>query len=105
MSFDIGHIAVTTALAAASASLTSFFITYIKYKVADVGMTLNGALAGLVVITAGCANVSPLGAIIIGFISGILVVFSVTFFDKLKIDDPVGAISVHGICGAVGTWL
>jgi ammonium transporter, Amt family len=74
--------------------LTSFFITYIKYKVADVGMTLNGALAGLVGITTGCANVSPLGAIIIGFISGILVVFSVTFFDKLKIDDPVGAISI-----------
>jgi ammonium transporter, Amt family len=104
-SADIGHIAVTTTLAAASASLTSFFITYIKYKVADVGMTLNGALAGLVGITAGCANVSPVGGIIIGFISGLLVVFSVTFFDKLKIDDPVGAISVHGICGAVGTLL
>ena len=102
---DIGYIAVTTTLSAATASLTAFFTTFLRYRRADVGMTLNGALAGLVGITAGCANVSMAGAVLIGFISGGLVVFAVLFFDRLKIDDPVGAISVHGICGAVGTVL
>lgn len=69
-------------------------------------MTLNGVLAGLVGVTAGCAAVSPLGALIIGLICGIVVVFSIEFIDKkLKIDDPVGAISVHGVCGALGTIL
>jgi Amt family ammonium transporter len=69
-------------------------------------MTLNGALAGLVAITAGCAAVSPLGAFIIGIIAGVVVVFSIDFIDKkLKIDDPVGAISVHGVVGALGTLL
>ncbi len=101
----IGHIAVTTTLSAAAASLTAFFTTLTRFKRADVGMTLNGALAGLVGITAGCANTTPLGALIIGVLCGILVVFSVIFFDKLKIDDPVGAISVHGVCGAAGTLL
>lgn len=66
-------------------------------------MTINGALAGLVGITAGCANVVPGSAILIGLISGVIVVFSVLFFDRLRIDDPVGAISVHGVCGAWGT--
>ncbi len=102
---DIGHIAVTTTLSAAAASLTAFFVTFLRYRRADVGMTLNGALAGLVGITAGCANVDMCGAITIGAISGTLVVFSVLFFDKVRIDDPVGAISVHGVCGAVGTIL
>ena len=102
---DIGHVAVTTTLSAAAASLTAFWVTLIRYRRADVGMTLNGALAGLVGITAGCANVSMAGAIAIGIISGVLVVFSVLFFDKMQIDDPVGAISVHGICGAAGTIL
>lgn len=69
-------------------------------------MTLNGVLAGLVGVTAGCAAVSPVGALFIGFICGIVVVFSIEFIDKkLKIDDPVGAISVHGVCGALGTIL
>ena len=66
-------------------------------------MSLNGALAGLVGITAGCANVTPLSAVIIGAIAGVLVVLAVLFFDKIKIDDPVGAVSVHGVCGAWGT--
>ncbi len=101
----IGHIAVTTTLSAAAASLSAFFITLLLYKRADVGMTLNGALAGLVGITAGCADTSPVGALLIGIICGIVVVYSVIFFDKIKIDDPVGAISVHGVCGAVGTIL
>jgi Amt family ammonium transporter len=101
----IGHIAVTTTLSAAAASLTAFFVTYSLYKKADVGMTLNGALAGLVGITAGCANVTGAGALLIGIISGVVVVFSVLALDKMKIDDPVGAISVHGVCGAVGIIL
>ncbi|OGH04755.1 MAG: ammonium transporter [Candidatus Lambdaproteobacteria bacterium RIFOXYD1_FULL_56_27] len=102
---NIGDIAVTTTLAGAAAALSAFIFTFMLYKRADVGMTLNGALAGLVGITAGCANVSPLGAIVIGLIVGILVVVSVLFFDKVKIDDPVGAISVHGVCGSTGTLL
>jgi len=69
-------------------------------------MTLNGALAGLVAVTAGCDAVSPGGALIIGILAGVLVVISVEFFDKVaRIDDPVGAISVHGICGAFGTLM
>jgi len=68
----------------------------------DVSMTLNGALAGLVGITAGCANVNNLGAVIIGAISGVLVVYSIKFIEKKGLDDAVGAISVHGICGAWG---
>jgi Amt family ammonium transporter len=98
-------IAVTTNLAAASGTIGSLLAGWFFLKKPDVGITLNGALAGLVGITAGCANVSPAGAIFIGFSAGILVVFSVLFFDKLKIDDPVGAISVHGTCGAWGTLI
>lgn len=66
-------------------------------------MSLNGALAGLVAITSPCASVSPLSAVIIGAPAGIIVVLSVLFFDKIRVDDPVGAISVHGVCGAWGT--
>ena len=68
----------------------------------DVGMTLNGALAGLVGITAGCANVNNLGAVLIGLVSGVLVVYSINFIEKKGFDDAVGAISVHGVCGAWG---
>ena len=71
----------------------------------DAGMSLNGALAGLVAITAGCAFVTPVSAAIIGALGGIVVVLSVLLFEKLRIDDPVGAISVHGTCGALGTIL
>ncbi|OGV97403.1 MAG: hypothetical protein A2W53_02940 [Nitrospinae bacterium RIFCSPHIGHO2_02_39_11] len=76
---------------------------WFKFGKPDVGMTLNGALSGLVAITAGCAHVEPLWAVIIGIAAGIIVVFSVIQFDKLKIDDPVGAVSVHGVCGVWGT--
>ncbi|MCQ9205200.1 MAG: ammonium transporter [Omnitrophica bacterium] len=101
---SIAVIAVTTNLAAAAGAICAMFIAWIKFGKPDTSMALNGALAGLVAITAGCANVSPLGAIMIGAIGGILVVFSVEFIDKvLHIDDPVGAISVHGVCGAWGT--
>jgi len=102
----IGQIFVTTNLAAAAAAIVAMIVTWIRYKKPDVSMSLNGALAGLVAITAGCAAVSPMGAFFIGIIAGIVIVFAVEFIDKvLKIDDPVGAISVHGVTGAVGTLL
>ena len=78
----------------------------LKSGKADVGLTLNGCLAGLVGITAGCDAVSPMGALAIGAIAGVVMILAVEFFDlRAKIDDPVGAISVHGICGALGTIL
>jgi Amt family ammonium transporter len=94
---------VNTNLAAAAGAVLAMIVSWMRFGKSDVGMSLNGALAGLVGITAGCANVTPGSAIIIGAVAGILVVYSVTFFDKIKIDDPVGAISVHGVCGAWGT--
>jgi Amt family ammonium transporter len=97
---------VTTNLAAATAAVFTMFITWIRYKKPDVSMTLNGALAGLVAITAGCDAVSPFGAFIIGIVAAFVIVFGIEFFDKvLKIDDPVGAIGVHGLSGAAGTIL
>jgi Amt family ammonium transporter len=74
-----------------------------KFKKPDAGMSLNGALAGLVAITSPCATVTPFSAIIIGSAAGVIVVLSVLFFDRIRVDDPVGAISVHGVCGAWGT--
>ena len=101
-----GLIFVNTNLAAAVASCVTMLYTWLRYKKPDVGMTLNAALAGLVAITAGCDAVSPVGAAIIGLVAGLVLPISVNFFDSvLKIDDPVGAISVHGICGALGTIL
>jgi Amt family ammonium transporter len=95
---------VTTNLAAAVATLTVMIITWIRYKKPDVSMTLNGSLAGLVAITAGCDTVSPASAAIIGILAGFAVTFGIEFIDqKLKIDDPVGAIGVHGLNGALGT--
>jgi len=101
---DIGLIAVTTNLAAAAAAIMAMIVCWIRYGKPDVTLTLNGALAGLVAITAGCAAVNPLGAVIIGLGAGALVVFAVEFIDKvLKVDDPVGAVSAHAVCGAFGT--
>ena len=101
-----GLIFVNTNLAAAVASCVTMLYTWLRYKKPDVGMTLNAALAGLVAITAGCDAVSPVGAAIIGIVAGLVLPISVNFFDSvLKIDDPVGAISVHGVCGALGTIL
>lgn len=103
---SLGDIAMTTNLSAAAATLMALIVTWIRYGKPDVSMTFNGSLAGLVAITAGCDCVSNWSAIIIGVIAGILVVFSVEFFDKVvKVDDPVGAISVHGVCGGVGTLM
>ena len=95
---------MNTNLAAAIATCTAMIFTWVRYGKPDVSMTLNGALAGLVAITAGCDQVSPVGAFFIGLFAGILLCVSVDFFDRIaKIDDPVGAISVHGACGAMGT--
>lgn len=99
-----GKIFVTTNLAAAVATCTVMILTWIRYKKPDVSMTLNGTLAGLVAITAGCDTVSPLSSAIIGILSGIVVVFGIEFVDKvLKVDDPVGAAGVHGLNGILGT--
>jgi Amt family ammonium transporter len=100
---SVARIIVNTFLAACVGAIVSMIVAWLKFRKPDIGMTLNGTLAGLVAITAPCATVTPLGAVIIGAIAGVLVVFSVLFFDKIKIDDPVGAISVHGVCGAWGT--
>ncbi len=101
---SIGRIAVTTNLAAAAGAIAAMVTSWIMFKKPDGSMSLNGALAGLVAITAPCATVTPGGALIIGLVGGVLVVLSVVFIDSvLKIDDPVGAASVHGVCGLWGT--
>ncbi len=99
----VPYIAVTTNLAAAAGGVSATFTAWILSGKPDLSMIINGILAGLVGITAGCAGVSYLGAVVIGIIAGILVVFSVYFFDNIKIDDPVGAISVHLVNGMWGT--
>jgi len=100
----ISTVAVNTAIAGAAGALSAMIFVWIRYKKPDASMTFNGALAGLVSITAGCAVVSPLSAIVIGLIGGVLVSVSIDLFDRVfRIDDPVGAISVHGICGIFGT--
>ncbi len=102
----MGSIFTTTNLAAAVATVTTMIITWVRYKKPDVSMTLNGSLAGLVAITAGCDVVDPVGAFFIGLIAGFVVVFGIEFIDKVvKVDDPVGAVGVHGMCGATGTIL
>ena len=100
---NVPYIALTTNLAAAAGGTTATFTSWLKDGKPDLSMIINGVLAGLVGITAGCADVSYLSAIIIGAIAGIIVVFSVAFFDAIHIDDPVGATSVHLVCGIWGT--
>ena len=94
---------VTTSLAAAAGALSSIFVSMIYLKKPDISMALNGSLAGLVGITAGADTVTWVGSIIIGLIAGVIVVFAIIIVDRIRIDDPVGAISVHGICGIWGT--
>ncbi|MDW2798560.1 ammonium transporter [Clostridium boliviensis] len=102
----LGDIAMTTNLAAAASTLVTLLFTWKRYGKPDVSMTLNGSLAGLVAITAGCDVVTPYEAIIIGAIAGLVVVLAIEFIDKvIKIDDPVGAVGVHGCCGLLGTLL
>jgi ammonium transporter, Amt family len=100
---DIAMIFVNTNLAAAAGCILAMTTSWIKFGKPEIGMSLNGTLAGLVAITSPCASVTPLSAVIIGAAAGVIVVLAVLFFDKIKVDDPVGAISVHGVCGAWGT--
>ncbi len=101
---EIGRVAVTTNLAAAAGAIMAMVVSWLKGKKPDASMSLNGALAGLVAITAPCYTITPMGALAIGSIAGALVVLSVLFIDEvLKVDDPVGAVSVHGVCGLWGT--
>ena len=99
----IGTIATNTFLASAAGGVSTIFYTYFKYGQIDITMTINGVLAGLVAVTAGCNVVDSGSAIIIGLIAGVLVDMAVLYIDKIKIDDPVGAIAVHGVNGLFGT--
>ena len=102
----ICHVFLTTNLAAAAGGVATMAVTWLKYGKPSLSLTLNGVLAGLVGITAGCDMVSPAGAVIIGLICGTVLVFAIEFIDhRLHIDDPVGASSVHGVCGILGTLL
>jgi ammonium transporter, Amt family len=99
----VSRVLVTTGFGAAAGCVGAFFCSFLIFRTHDITMSINGILAGLVGITAGANIMSPLEACIIGLIAGVLVVFSVLFFDRIKIDDPVGAISVHMVCGTWGT--
>ncbi len=102
----ISHVFLTTNLAAAFGGIATMFVTWMKYGKPSFSLTLNGVLAGLVGITAGCDAVDAWGAIIIGLVCGIVLVYAIEFIDrKLHIDDPVGASSVHGVCGILGTLM
>ena len=102
----ISHVFLTTNLAAAAGGAATMIVTWLKYGKPSLSLTLNGVLAGLVGITAGCDLVSPVGAVVIGLVCGVVLVFSIEFIDtKLHIDDPVGASSVHGVCGIIGTLM
>jgi len=96
-------VAANTNLAAAAGALVATFVAWMKFGKPDVSFAMNGALGGLVSITAPCAWVSPVAAILIGAVGGVVVVSGVVLLDKLKIDDPVGAVVVHGMCGNWGT--
>lgn len=101
---DMAYIAVVTLIAASTGVIGATCTTWLKFGKPDLSMTLNGALAGLVGITASCGSVTIVGSMFVGLIAGVLVVFSALFFERsLKVDDPVGAVSVHGICGIWGT--
>jgi ammonium transporter, Amt family len=99
----VSRVFVTTAMSAFAGGLGATFVSWVLLKKPDVSMGFNGILAGLVAITAGAASIPPHQSVLVGFLAGGIVVVSVIFFDKIKIDDPVGAISVHGICGVFGT--
>ena len=99
----VAWIAVNTLVAAAAGGAVTLATVWFKTGKVDMALVGNGVLAGLVGITAGCGTMNVLGSLITGGIAGLIVVFSVVFFDKIRIDDPVGAISVHGVCGAWGT--
>ncbi len=100
----VSHIFLTTNMAAGAGTVAAILVSWFRYGKPSLSLGLNGALAGLVGITAGCDAVSATGAVLIGLLSGVILVYAVSFMDQtLRIDDPVGAVSVHGICGAAGT--
>jgi Amt family ammonium transporter len=99
----IGLVTLNTTLGAAGATLSCMFFQYMRSKKWDLIYTMNGSLAGLVAITAGCAFVAPWAAVVIGLVAGVLVVLAADFVERLHIDDPVGAFAVHGACGIWGT--
>jgi ammonium transporter, Amt family len=99
----IGRVATNTTLAAAGGALSAMFFVYPRLRKWDIGITVNGFLGGLVAITCPCYWVNPTGAIIIGLIAGVVVVLGVDFIEWLRIDDPIGAVAVHGLCGIFGT--
>jgi Amt family ammonium transporter len=100
---SFAKIAITTNLSGCCGALGAMLVAWIVFKKPDTSFVLNGALAGLVAITAGCANMDPEFAALTGLLAGMLVVGSCIFFDRIGVDDPVGAVSVHGVCGAFGT--
>ena len=102
-SYDLAEIAFVTNLAACAGAVGAMVMSWILFKKPDPSLTLNGALAGLVTITAGCDCIDAPFAVLAGLIGGVLVVLSILMFDKIRVDDPVGAVSVHGVCGAWGT--
>ena len=99
----VANIFVNTNLAASAGGVAALFLSWMMFKKPDFSMTINGVLAGLVSITAGCDVIVGGSAVLAGLVGGVLVVFSVLFFDRVRVDDPVGAISVHGVCGIWGT--
>ena len=103
MPAGIGRVATNTTLAASAGGLVAMAWVYPKLKVWDVGITVNGFLAGLVAITCPCYWVSPFGAIVIGAIAGVVVVYGIELIEWFRVDDPVGAVAVHGCCGIWGT--
>src|SRR3984957_681831 len=105
MDFEgIGRVAANTTLAACSAGFAAMFVAYFMSKKWDMSFTVNGFLAGLVAITCPCYWVSPTGAILLGAVAGVIVVYGVELLEYLRIDDPIGAVPVHGMCGIWGTW-
>ena len=103
MDGNIARIAVNTNLSAAAGGTVAALLTLVRYGKADLSMAINGALGGLVAITAGCAFVTPVSSLLIGAAAGALIIWAVPFFDRIHADDPVGAIAVHGVCGTFGT--
>ena len=101
---SFARVAFVTNLSAAAGAIGAMFTSWIRFGKPDISMSLNGAIAGLVAITAGCYTMTPIGGILTGLVAGVIVVFSVILFDKIKVDDPVGAISAHGTAGAWGTF-
>ena len=103
---EVCHVFLTTNLAADAGGVATMFVTWLRYRKPSFSLMLNGVLAGLVGITAGCDLVSPIGAVVVGLVCGTILVYSIEFIDHvLHIDDPVGASSVHGVCGILGTLL